>query len=361
MEEVFLFMDPNFPLDDVTEIGARLMASGALVPGYIPAPVGFLDVGALIFSEQIERIATILVPDRNIASRMARVATQRDYPRDHPVTQVAIQAMAFAQAMNIDIDPGIAFHELAHRDGNDAAHDELTWFRTADRGNAHPWIDLALGRTTEVNLGEPEALETHDLAYPPDRWQRNYIVAMKIAELALSSRKPVELMTVLMGWMIDDFILAGPAVLFAARYFATHNPRGGMIKHVRSPDREKAIAGIRNAAWDITYMSEFVRLIPAGERIGKRYILATCDRALAEVAPLLIRGPEATEDQPSMREGLEEWWSRKDAATISDCFFSCVEQVGPGRARGADLPGDPIGEMIAEGEARVRAWTPSGA
>lgn len=35
----------------------------------------------------------------------------------------------------------------------------------------------------------------------------------------------------------------------------------------RSADREKAIDGIRNAAWDMTYLSEFARRIekePAG-------------------------------------------------------------------------------------------------
>ncbi len=357
-EEVVLFLDPDFPLEDVREIGRRLLASGALVPGYIPAPVGFLDIGALVFSEQMEGLETILIPDRNIASRMTRVATQEDYPLDHPVTQVAIQLMAFAQAMNIGIDPGIAFHELAHRDGNHTAHRELTWFRAADRGNAHPWIDLALGRTTEVDLGLPEALETHDLAYPPSRWDRNYIVAMKIAELARAASRPVDRMITLLDWMIDDFILAGPAVIFAARYFATHSARGGMIKHLKSPDREKAVAGVRNAAWDITYLSEFVRLIPAGELTSKRYILATCDRALAEVAPVLLLGPEASEDLPSLSDALQSWWSKRDACTISDHFFACVERVGSGRARGADLPGDPIADMITAGEARVRAWQP---
>lgn len=358
-EEVILFLDPDFPLEDVQEIGGRLLASGALVPGYIPAPIGFLDVSALVFSEKIENLSTILIPDRNIASRMARVATQENYPLDHPVTQVAVQLMAFAQAMNLDIDPGIAFHELAHRDGNQTAHHELKWFRAADRGNARPWIELALGRARNVDLGHAEALETHDLAYPPNRWDRNYIVAMKIAELARSRLRPVERMIALLNWMIDDFILAGPAVIFAARYFATHSARGGMIKHVKSPDREKAVAGARNAAWDIAYLSEFIRLIPAGERTGKRYILATCDRALAEAAPLLLLGPEPNEDQPSLGAALAAWWSKRDARTISDHFFACIERVGPGRARGSDLPGDPIAEMIAAGEAGTRAWQPA--
>lgn len=355
-EDAVLFLDPNFPLEDVREIGRRLVASGALVPGYIPAQVGFLDIGALVFSDQIEGLATILIPDRNIASRMARIATQEDYPRDHPVTQVAIQLMAFAQAMNLDIAPGIAFHELAHRAGNHLAHRELNWFRVADQGNAKPWIDLALGRTAKIHLGLPQALETHNLAYPPGRWDRNYIVAMKIAEFARASLRPVERMTALLDWMIDDFILAGPAVIFAARYFATHGARGGMVKHLKSADRERALAGVRNAAWDITYLSEFVRLIPAGEHNAKRYILATCDRALAEVAPLLLLGPEESEDLPSLSGALGTWWSKRDARTISDHFFDCVAHVGPGRSRGAGLPGDPILDRIVAGEALVRNW-----
>lgn len=350
---VMVRLDPTFPTSDVRELGRRIMASGALVPGYIPAEVGVFDIAAVISSE-MEGFSTTLIPDRNIASRMARIASHGE-PGPGPIAQVAVELMAYAQAMNIDIDPKIAFHELAHRGGNAVAWEELRWFRSADRGNARPWIDLALGRCSTVKLGQPEGVEQPDLAQPVERWRRNYVAALKIAELSRTALNPVARVISLLDWMIDDFILAGPAFAYAARYFATHESRGGMIKFLRSPDRERAISGIRNAAWDITYLSEFVRLISKGEPEGKRYILATRDTALAEVGAFLLLDRDRQDDWPSLEEGLSPYWSPRDARRISDHFFSCIDILGTGRNRGAGATGDPIGEMISHFEKLVRA------
>lgn len=353
---VLIKLDPRFPAGDVQEIGHRLMASGAIVPGYIPALVGVFDIRA-VYSSEMEGYSTTVLPDRNIASRMARVAREGT-PSGDPVTQVAIELMAYAQAMNIDIDPGLAFHELAHRKGNEVAWDELRWFRAADEGNALAWIDLALGRRNNLSLVQPEDRERPDLAAPIERWRRNYVVTMKIAELAQADLKPVERVIALLDWMIDDFILAGPAFTYAARYFATHNVRGKMIKSLLSPEREKAILGLKNAAWDITYLSEFVKVSQRGGEIGKRYILATCDKALGEVGSLLTLGREREDDNPSIEDGLRAYWSSRDARRITERFFECCDAVGPGRNVGAGLEGDPIGDMIADRELRILSTSP---
>lgn len=348
---VMIRLDPSFPVSDVQEIGLRLMASGSIVPGYIPAPVGVFDIRAVISSE-MDGYETVMLPDRNVASRMARVARE-GAPGDDPIARIAIDLMAYAQSMNIDIDPGLAFHELAHRDGNEAAWDELRWFRAADVGNAHAWIDLALGRRRRIDLERPAKFERPNLAQPIERWRRNYIVAMKIAELSRSDLRPVDRLLSLLDWMIDDFILAGPAFVYAARYFATRNARGKMIKSLLSSDREKAILGIRNAAWDITYLSEFIKAAKRDEA-DRRYILATCDKALADVGALLIMGPERDENCPSLEEGLQSYWSSRDALRITGRYLECCDIVGTGRNIGAGVQGDPIGDMIAASERRIR-------
>jgi len=87
---------------------------------------------------------------------------------------------------------------------------------------------------------------------------------------------------------------------------------------------------------------------------SRQYVFASADRPLAELASSLFCGPEATEDFSALVEKLEQWWPAKDARSIRDRFFDCVEHVGAGRNRGADLPGDPISEMIEAGETWVR-------
>lgn len=351
-----LFLDPDFPLDDVEEIGARLAALDCLVPGFVPPSIGLLDIGALKFAEHVERLETVLLVDRNLASRMAQLASEGAPRRWDLPTEIAINLMAFAQAMNLDIEPGLAFHELAHRQGNHAAQGELSWFRAADRGAATKWIDVAMRRTTKVDLGPVAPLESHDMAEPLMRWTRNYIAALKIAQLALEGGKALDSMMALLDWMIEDFILAGPAVMYAARYFGSRINSRGMLKALRADNRERAILGAQNAAWDITYLSEFGRLSGLRDSINRQYIFATADRALCDIASILFCGPDETEDFPAMAEGLERWWPANHARQIHNKYFECVKHVGAGRNRGADSIGDPIGKMTAGGEAWLRSW-----
>lgn len=355
----FLFaMDPRFPREDVEEIGRRLTGSAALVPGWIPPEVGFLDIRALLVSEHVDGFEHVILPDRNIASRMARIARSGVCePRD-PATEVAVQLMAFAQATNIDIDPGVAFRELAHHSGGDDALGELTWFRTADTSNVLDWIDLALGRIDRVDLGAQAPVEDHDVSEPPSRWQRNYVAALKIYELEVAGGSPIKRIETLLDWMIDDFILAGPAFLYAARAFATHNRRSGMMKGIKSADRSRALDGAKNAAWDITYLSEFVRRVQLSETEGRRFILATADRALADIASAALLGLEASDDLPSLDQRLAEWWHPRDARRIARRYFDCVEKISDRAPPGANLGEDPIPAFIANGEKRVMAWRP---
>lgn len=62
-------LDPRFPFEDVEAIGARLMASGALTPGFVPPAAGLLTVRAMLYADRIERLPTVLLPDRNVVTR----------------------------------------------------------------------------------------------------------------------------------------------------------------------------------------------------------------------------------------------------------------------------------------------------
>ena len=113
-------------------------------------------------------------------------------------------------------------------------------------------------------------------------------------------------------------------------------------------------SGVRNAAWDITVLSDFVRKIPEGERSRERYILATQDRALAAVAPLVLLGPSETEDQISLAQALATWWPHAEAATIANTLFELVARVERGGR--PQRPSDYVDTCIDLGEAKLRGW-----
>lgn len=353
---IIIRLDPDFPLEDVEAIGVRLMASGALVPGYVPPDAGLLSIAAFRFNQDICQTETRLLPDRNLVSRMARLARDgAQQPLTGPAA-VAADLMAYAQAMNLLIEPSIAFHELAHRDGNAVALEELSWFRAADHGQAMAWIDLAQGRIDRLPLAAPKPEAERDLAYPLNRWRRNYVVALKIAELELASSTPVERALNLFRWMAEDFFMAGPAAIFATMYFAPLAARRRLIKQLRSADRERAIAGIRNAAWDITHLSNLVAERKRSEKENIFFIFATADRGLAEIAPVLMIDADEEDYAAELARSLSAWWPAADALHLAETLFDHVRRA---RSRGPRAPAfssDPLQRLIDSGEARVRAW-----
>lgn len=355
----FLFrFDPDFPIDDVDKIGRRLTESKALIPGWIAPEVGAFDIRAVVMAEHYDGWLTILLPDRNIISRMARVAREGVIgTRDHP-TDIAVLLMAFAQAVNFNIEPGLAFHELAQRENNQTALDELRWFRTADTGGyAREWIDLALDYKTSIAIKEALAEEAVNLTAPIRRWRCNYVVAMKIAALELAPGEPEDKLMALLDWMNEDFLLASPALIFAARYWAPNRPRAGLIKHVKAPDRSRVLKGARNAAWDITYLSEFILRVSEGVAKKEQFVLATGDRLLAEIAPILLRGRESEERHPSLEETLSQWWPAKFTSRFCDAFFKAAEQAA-GRGRWANETQDPVDRFTKQLEKDLLASKP---
>lgn len=352
--------EEGFPRTDVEALAAELMAGCALAPGFIPPSAGLLKLEAIVYAKDEQGYDTVVLPDRNLVSRMARVASQGHADLTDATSRKAVALMAYCQAMNITLEPSIAFHELGMVSGNDTAREEFSWFRAADRGDARQWVALAAGRRSRVDLGKPDPLTDHDFAKPLIRWRRNYVAALKAAELELSlTAAPIDRALALLDWMDKDFLLAGPAALFASMYYGPKAAKGGLFKQLRSQARDKAIAGVRNAAWDMTHLSDFSLRVSKAEEKKRRYIFASGDESLVRIAKRLFLGPEAADGWPSLAEALTEWWSDKDAQRLAATVF---ERFDIKRFSNRPMPDPPVATidaLIAAGEDRLATVTPS--
>jgi len=359
---VMFGLDNAFPVEDIQAIAGRLEASGMLTAGFIPPTAGLLAIPSMLYAEKIEGIPTILLPDTNVTTRMARIAREGRVGREDPPTRLAVDLMAFSQALNVGIEPAPALHELAQNMGNDVANETLRWFRAADTGRARQWIDLAMGRTDVLPAVEVQQFDPVPLAQPPHRWRCNYAVLLKATALELdASLTPIGRFEALMKWMTDEFILAGPASILCTMFFSETAPRAGLIKNFKSENRDKALAGVRNAAWDATYLSELTRRAKPEAYDQARCIFASADRALSGLAPLLLIDEEdPAEYRRALAARMVAWWGRQ-ADGIAGILLDAIESV---RWRPAPTapPGveDYVGFKIAEGEGLVRAFVPSG-
>lgn len=351
---IFFRISADFPREDVEAIAARLAGSNSLIPGFIAPPAGLVSIEALLYAELIDRSSTVVLLDRNVASRMAKIAKEGvRRPLDGP-SQVAVDLMALSQSMNLDLEPVIAFRELAHAHGNEAAIEELQWFRSADVGQARAWIDVALGRADALPSTPPADREEYNLAQPFHRWRCNYVVLLKAAELELSPLSPRERAERLYQWMASDFIIAGPAALYSSMFFSPFAAKAGLFKQLRSRDRQRALTGIRNAAWDVTYLSDLSRRAMTEPYESKRFLLATADRALAEIAPLLFLDAEDMAGfEIALAARVESWW-RGDAAAVArfatDAMAEAESRPPPEGPEGVE---DYVGYLIGLGEQKI--------
>jgi len=354
-EEIFILqMSPDFHMEDLYAVSEILSEADIFVPGYIPPDVGLYEPSGFLYAHHADGLETILLPDRNVASRLAQIIRGNPVSRDHQLRPAAA-IMAFAQCLDIQIEPSIAFHELALVQGNAAAHEELTWFRAADQPRPSEWLSVALGRADRMNIQMtlPEVVSSN-LAGRLNRWKRNYIHALKIAEIELTVMPKLDQVLTLFKWMYEDFILGGPAALLAAVYFAPNSPpRSGLFKSLRSSDRERAISGICNAAWDLTHLSDFIRRVQ--EDKDKRYLFASFDAGARHVARLLLGAGQDQEGGRAIAVGLRRWWSDDDAELIAQTLSAYYGQprspewyerqrANPGR----------IDELISLGERTIR-------
>jgi hypothetical protein len=280
--------------------------------------------------------------------------------------RLAAAVLAFAQCAEIDVEPNIALYELAFTQGQDAAVDELLAFRLADHVHPGYWAEIALDRAdaiSELPDGVPirETDLTIDFTMKLRRWRRNYILALKIAELELRGGNSVDRMLEMLSWMYGDFLLGGPALALAAHYLAPNSSRKRLLKGLKSPNRERAIAGIRNAAWDLTLISEWAIRVEKQPNEARLVLLASFDQGVHRLARSVVDvDGTAIEVGERLRVNLISLWGDEAGTRLADAVSDCYASLeNPDRQVNRQPPTDFIDRCIADGEAGVRAWRPA--
>lgn len=355
MLSVHYALPPDFPVDDLWAVARQLTDADICVPGYLPPGNGLMAPDSFLYAHQVEKQKTVLLPDRNVVSRW--VQTVNGHAPLDGQHRTAAGLLAFCQCLDIFIEPSIAFHELSASQTLEVAEDELSWFKAADNHPAPDWLDFALARTDGVVLpGNHPGIKAPKLVTPLHRWRCNYVLALKIAELESVDMAPKMRVRTFFEWMQRDFILGGPSALLALLYFAPNSaPRKRLFKGSRSPDRERAIAGVQNAAWDLTHISEFVRQVRDTPFEKTQFLLASFDDGLRRIAGLAFGRREDETEEERLTEQLGSWWPAKDIHDLATLLNECFRHAGaPAKLAAQSKMAGHIDRLIAAGEAVVR-------
>jgi len=347
------------PIDprDARELGAMLLREDVFTASFPATTEEVYDPCTYLLQKQRFDVETRLLVDRNVVTRWMAISRGQEVQKEH---RLAAAALAFAQCSKISVEPNISLYEFARTQGSVAAHEELLLFRRADEVHPGFWAEVALARSDTVPLPVSQPLGPNDLVVDFEmglrRWNRNYILALQIARLELDAGEAESKMRQLLQWMYDEFLLGGPAIILGAMYLAPGARRRGLFKCLRSPDRSKAVHGIRNAAWDITLVSEFLRATEEQTGAEQLNLLVSFDKAVHRIARGALEGMNPRAKTPLL---VKLWGERAGLDLAQEVERLYATANAPDRQLNRPAPADFIDSLIKSGEERILDWSPT--
>jgi hypothetical protein len=302
----------------------------------------FQDLGNAVFRaetymrESIEHdTETVVLMDRNLFTRLISLGNGERSTGAH---RVAAGVLAFAQTTESVIEPNMALYELAATSDAQTASSELQAFKRLDNSHPQLFVDVAIGRKDSLELAYLSS-DTNQVNYKVDftmplrRWRANYTVALKIAVLEISPGPAERKMRALISWMQDEFLHIGPALCLANRYLAPNGPRKRLFKSLRSSDRNRALAGVRNAAWDLAFVSEWLSKVETQGHSKTVWVLATLDRGLHDIARACVRPASPTKPKNFfLRKEFVNFWGADRGERLANLYVECLRHRESGAA-----------------------------
>jgi len=303
--------------------------------------------------------------DRNILTRLKGLV-RGENPTDQHRMACAIQVLA--QVSEAEIEPNIGLYELGTGTSAVDAQRELAVFRRID--NTHPQIlaDIATGLSNSIDHGDlgeasvgPETAANFEAV--PDRWRASYSACLKIATLELAQLTPEEKMLELLRWFEEDLCFLAPSIILANRYLAPNAHRKRLFKGLRSKNRDRALAGIRNAAWDLTFIYAWMGDLRAMHASGRIVIMASLDKGLHSIArKMMVVGEDDEHSQISQERLLEDEyltsWGPVQGKRVLDAYLATQARRATHPEKRRELTIEYTNNVERELEEEIRKFKP---
>jgi hypothetical protein len=290
----FIILDDNqliyhspLPPGDVAALENLLRESNCLIPSFVDADA--YSVETYIVEYAWKQTETTFLFDRNLYSQVVALA-KGDRATDKARCAAAI--MAFASCANAQIEPNLALYEGSASGARLAWKRDLEIFHRAD--NIHPanWAALALGYAEGFDRRIPgkrlrsERAKSFDPTMKLRFYGRVYPTVLKMAIISRLGGRPDKKIIELLDWMYHSWYFNAPATLLATQALS-HDPPKDVFKNIGSTDRKRALAGVKNAAWDLVYIIAWYEKIKTQKKANHLTVLCSNDRVFLKVAELL--------------------------------------------------------------------------
>lgn len=277
---------------DLTAIGAMLRQADCF--GCPPLPeVDRYDALDIVTASILFHVEFWLVLDRNVLSCVTSLIA----PVKHPIGQQERRAaaiMAFAIAAEIQFDATLAVAEVTQPAGAARGQADALLLVGLQNLPARAFVDIALGHADCLNP-QDLAKATSDAAregaanLPVDLWEwcrPVYGAALKLATIRLlgppNAMEPAQFAEFLRS-SYEEYLFVPSAIMYGCLAFG-RSRRGDMFKKLRSGDPSIALAGVRNAAWDMALLHYCERRNHEDRVNNHCSMLCSFDRAVQDCA-----------------------------------------------------------------------------
>lgn len=225
----------------------------------IYAPEGHFSAHDLLEMQSDEK-KIIVIADRNIVSPICEIATNGKLNDDYRMRKVAL-FVTWSKFARVQLSSGLGLYEsdssgLANTSGEE---NRLQFLHGVDVIPSQIWKALAYGQIDSIP--EPYLYKKgfiRDIKYDFNNnllYLCNEAAMIKITQLIREEKMSgIDKFIAFMNWYADHLDIAESIMVYAAFVFMNvkdvAKPKGCLSK-----DYEKAVTGIRNQAWDITYIT----------------------------------------------------------------------------------------------------------
>ena len=269
----------------------------------------------------VDRTRTTFLIDRNIYSQVLGLAKGAVVTEK---TRYAAGIMAFAHCSTAQIEPALAIYEGAASGARKGWRNDLALFHAVDSISPVNWAALALGVASRFDRKVPRRRLKSDIAANLDPKSKLhsfgfvYPIVLKTAILQRDGGTCDDKMVDLITWIYNCWHFSAPCMLFACRTLCPAPPRRA-FKNLMSGDRTKALAGVRNAAWDMTYITEWHKRAKVQSEANELTVICSRDALLSGVTTQLADELFGVSEQdPFSRAGFGKRVLETYHARISD-------------------------------------------
>lgn len=270
-----------------------------------------------LYNQKVHGISYLAILDLNIFQFLVN-CTKKSKP--HQNYRAAAAFVVFCQMAEIEIEPCYAIYERLNYDKKNLneALTELQLFRSLDNCSIDELAMYALGARDFIKPKVDIPLATDELGekllqyQKLTDWDSLYLIILAIIETHADKSVPTsQKLVVFVDWIIKNFRLSLPGVIYAVRLFGKQ-PLANMMKYKGGENIHQKRTAAFNMTWDLYLMSRFFKYWTEKDA-SKETFFVSDDRALKSVLRLAVDVQMAHDLEP-----IAPYLSRQVFTTVRD-------------------------------------------